>query len=60
MIMESLVADITAVESPGRAECAILGVIFGWALFWLIQYVFVIREPLCDVGTPILSPYNFT
>ena len=53
--------DITAIESPDRAECAILGVdLAARTCFWPIQDVFVVREPLCGVGTPLLSPDNFT
>ena len=44
-----LVANATAVESPGRAERAILGVVLG--IFWSIQAVLVVGEPLCGVGT---------
>ena len=46
-----LVTDVTAVGSSGRTECAILGGDFGWACFWPIPAVFVVAEPLCDVGT---------
>ena len=28
---------------------------FGKACFWPIQFVFVVGEPLCDVGTPSLA-----
>ena len=51
MKMKWLVADVTAVGSPARAEHAILGGDFGWALFWPIQAIFVVGEPFCDVGT---------
>ena len=27
------------------------GAQLGWTLFWPIQAVFVVKEPLCDVGT---------
>ena len=45
-----LVTDVTAVESPERADRAILGELLG--AFWSIQAVFVAGEPLCGVGTP--------
>ena len=32
----------------------------GWACFWPIQVVFVVRGALCGVGTPLLSSNNFT
>ena len=44
-----LVANVTAVGSPDRAERAIWGAI--WGIFWQIQTVFVIGEPFCGVGT---------
>ena len=53
-----MVADVIAVGSPDIVERAILGLIlagrcyFGWALVWPIQAVFVVRELLCDIGTP--------
>ena len=46
-----VIANVTAVGSPNRAERAILGRILAGALFWIVQAVFVVREPLCDVGT---------
>ena len=49
--IERLVTDVTAVRSPDIATFY-LGGDFGWALFWLIQAVFVVGEPLCGVGTP--------
>ena len=52
MKKEWLVADVTSVGSPDIAERAILWGDFGWALFWPIQAVFVVGEPLCDIGTP--------
>ena len=51
MKIEWLVTDVTAVGSPARTECAILGGDFGWACFWPISAVFLVAEPLCDVGT---------
>ena len=50
MKIKRLVADVTAVGSPERAERAILGVLLG--VFWSIQAVFVVWEPLCGVRTP--------
>ena len=51
MKIEWLVTDVTAVGSPARTECAILGGDFGCRCFWPIQDIFVVAEPLCDVGT---------
>ena len=50
MKTEWLVAGVTTVGSPDRVERAILGMVLG--VFWSIQAIFVVREPLCDVGTP--------
>ena len=52
MKMEWLVTDVTPVGSPDRAERAILGMIW-LSVFWPIQAVFVVGEPLCDVGTSV-------
>ena len=61
MKIEWLDTDVTAVRSPDRAECAILGVILAGRLFLPIQAVFVAGEPLSDVGTlSSRSPNNFT
>ena len=49
MKIEWLVADVTAVGCLDRAKRAILGGDCGWASFWLIQVIFVVREPLCGV-----------
>ena len=46
---EQLIANVTPAGSPDRAECAILGMILA-GRFWPIQAVFVVAEPLCDVG----------
>ena len=46
-----LVANVTSVGSPARAERHILGTIFG--VFWSIQAAFVVGEPICDIGTPL-------
>ena len=51
MKIEWLVTDVTAIGFPGRVERAIWGGDFGWACFWPIQHIFVVAEPLCDVGT---------
>ena len=51
MKLEWLVADVTAIGSSGRAENAILGVMLAVCVFWPIQDIFVVAEPLCDVGT---------
>ena len=50
MKIEWLVADVTPVWFPDRAERDILGIILG--VYWPIHAVLVVREPLCDVGTP--------
>ena len=50
MKIEWLVTDVTAVGSPHRAECAILGMILVWC-FLPIQAVFVIGRPLCGIET---------
>ena len=60
MKIEWLVADVTAVGCLDRAERAILGGDCGWACFWPIQDMFAVAEPLCGVGTPLLSSNNFT
>ena len=52
MKIKWLIADVTAAGSPDRAEYAILGVISAGQLFWPIQAIFVVGEPLCRVGTP--------
>ena len=52
MKIEWLVADVTAVRAPDRVEYYFTSD-FGWALFWPIQAVFVVGEPLCDVGPPL-------
>ena len=54
MKMELLVADATAVGSPDIAERDILEVVLAGRCFGhaSIQAVFVVGEPLCDVGTP--------
>ena len=49
MKIKWLVTNVTAVESPERAEHAILGVLL--SVFWSIQAAFAAGEPLCGVGT---------
>ena len=49
MKIEWLVTNATAVRSPDRAERAILNVMLG--VFLPTQAVFVVGEPLCDIGT---------
>ena len=51
MKIEWLVTNVTAIGSPGRAERAILEVILARGVFWPIQDMFVVAEPLCGVGT---------
>ena len=46
--VEWLLAGVTPAVSPDRAERAILGMILD--VFWPIQGVLVVGEPLCDVG----------
>ena len=50
MKIEWLVANATVVGSLDRAEHDILGMIFD--VFWAIQAVLVLGEPLCGVGIP--------
>ena len=50
MKIEWLAINVTAVVSPDRAKCAILGMILA-ELFWPIQAVYEGRGPLLDVGT---------
>ena len=52
MKIEWLVIDVTAIGSPDRAEPDVLGGDFGFAFSWPIQALFIVGEPLCDVGTP--------
>ena len=52
MEIEWLVADVTAFGASDIEERAIFGGGFGLVLFWPIQAVFVVREPLCGVGPP--------
>ena len=47
MKIEWLVADVTTVGSPDRAERAILEMMLAGN-----SPVYVLRELLCDVGTP--------
>ena len=50
MKIEWLIANETAVRSPARAECDIVGVILD--VFWPIQAISVAEKALCDVGIP--------
>ena len=53
MKIERLVNDVAAVRSSDRAECATYcGGDFCWVVFWAIQAIFVIGEPLGGEGTP--------
>ena len=51
MEIEWFVANVTADRSPDRAERATLGVILAGRVFSPIQDIFVVAEPLRDVGT---------
>ena len=50
MKIEWLIADVTSVGSPGRAERDIFGGDVG--VFWPIQLAIVVGEPLYEVGMP--------
>ena len=50
MNMELLIADVTFVGSPARAECELLGMILD--VFWPVQLAIVVGEPLCDLRIP--------
>ena len=52
MKLEWLLTNVTAVRSPDKAECAILGVILAERFFANSGRICG-REPLCDVGTPV-------
>ena len=49
--IEWLVTDVTAVGSPDRAECDILGMTLG-VLSQLVQAAFLVGGPFCDLGIP--------
>ena len=51
MRIKWLVADVPPVESPDRVEHAVLGLNLAGRVFLPIQDIFVVAEPLCDVGT---------
>ena len=51
MKIDWLVTSLPAVGSLSRAESAVLGGILAAHVFWPIQDIFVVAEPLCDVGT---------
>ena len=63
MNLVRLATDVTAVESPDIPEHVILGD-FCLVLFWPIQAVFVVREPLwgatLSCRNPLLSSKEFT
>ena len=46
-----MITDVAAVRSSDIAEHAILGVILAGRVFLPNQAVFVVEEPLCEVGT---------
>ena len=50
MKIEGLIADVTFVGSPARAERYMLRVIFDG--FWPIQDAFVVWEPFCHLEIP--------
>ena len=54
MKIEWLISDVMAVGSLDRAERAILGLILA-VCFWPNQFIFLVGEPLCGVGTPFRS-----
>ena len=53
MKIEQLVANVTPVVFPDRAEFDILGIMFD--VFWPNLAAFVVGEPLFDVGIPLES-----
>ena len=48
--MECFIVNEKSAGSPARAERGILGVVYG--VFGTIQALFVVGQPLCDVGVP--------
>ena len=50
MKIKWFVANVPAVGPPDKAEHAILGVVLAGPLL-SIQAIFVVEEPLCNVGT---------
>ena len=50
MKIEWLVANVTPVESPDRAERDLLGMLLD--VFWPIQATVMVGQPLCDIGIP--------
>ena len=50
MKKELLVADVTPVRSPARAEHEIMGMILD--VSWPIQATYVVEQPLYDVAIP--------
>ena len=59
MKSEWLVANVTVVGSPGRAERAILGVILAWRVFGQSR-LFCCRGGPLWCRNPLLSSNNFT
>ena len=53
MKIEWLIADVTSVRSPARTKRDIFGVILN--VSWPIQSAFVVEEPLCNLGKPLMS-----
>ena len=51
MEIEWVVINVTAVGFPARTECANLEVILAGQRFGQFQGIFVVGEPLGDVGT---------
>ena len=51
MKIEWLITDAPAIGSSGQSG-TFHGGDFGFACFWPVQDIFVVAEPLCDVGTP--------
>ena len=51
MKIEWFVTNVTAARSPDTEERVFWGV-FGFAVFEQFRPIFVVREPLCNVGTP--------
>ena len=52
MEIEWLIANVTAVESPDRAELSIFGVILAGHFLANSGRIFGHGSPLCDVETP--------
>ena len=50
MTIEELIANVTPVRSPDRAEGDISWMVLD--VFLPIHAIFVVGEPLCDLGIP--------